>query len=138
LDLVRRKAGDIRHAVSLLKPLAALPVEEFVPESETRDAALHRLQIAIEASQAICNHIAANVPTRVPETLSDCFRALREAGILTSDLCERLVRMAGFRNVLVHQYAEVDFRVVHNILCKDLGDFEAYLAAVGAHLESAL
>jgi len=34
--------------------------------------------------------------------------------------------MAGFRDVLVHEYAEVDARIVVRILREHLGDFERF------------
>jgi uncharacterized protein YutE (UPF0331/DUF86 family) len=30
--------------------------------------------------------------------------------------------MIGFRNILVHEYLEVDRAIVHEVLCKQLGD----------------
>jgi uncharacterized protein YutE (UPF0331/DUF86 family) len=38
--------------------------------------------------------------------------------------------MGGFRNVLVHGYAEVDVSVVRDVLDRHLPDFEAFVAAI--------
>jgi uncharacterized protein YutE (UPF0331/DUF86 family) len=38
--------------------------------------------------------------------------------------------MDGFRNVLVHGYAEVDVNVVRDVLDCHLPDFEAFVAAI--------
>ena len=38
--------------------------------------------------------------------------------------------MAGFRNVLVHEYLEIDRRRVFRAMRDDLGDFEKFIKAV--------
>ncbi len=38
--------------------------------------------------------------------------------------------MAGFRNILVHEYLEIDRRRVYQVLRDDLVDFERFIKAV--------
>jgi uncharacterized protein YutE (UPF0331/DUF86 family) len=38
--------------------------------------------------------------------------------------------MGGFRNVLVHGYAEVDVSVVRDVLDRHMPDLEAFVAAI--------
>jgi uncharacterized protein YutE (UPF0331/DUF86 family) len=40
------------------------------------------------------------------------------------------VLMAGFRNILVHEYLEIDRRKVYRVLRDDLGDFDRFVKAV--------
>jgi uncharacterized protein YutE (UPF0331/DUF86 family) len=54
-------------------------------------------------------------------------------GVLDGPLGERLRKMAGFRNVLVQEYAAVDYALVHEKLGQ-LGDLAAFAAAVDAWL----
>ncbi len=58
---------------------------------------------------------------------------LREHGYIDQALEGRWIRMIGFRNVLVHDYLEVDRCLVHRVLQEDLSDIRA-LAAVFAGL----
>ena len=48
-------------------------------------------------------------------------------------LGERLLKVAGFRNVLVHEYAAVDYALVHEKLGQ-LDDLAAFAAALDAWL----
>jgi uncharacterized protein YutE (UPF0331/DUF86 family) len=41
-----------------------------------------------------------------------------------------LVPMAGSRNLLVHEYLEIDRHRVYAILEKELGDFDAFIRSV--------
>ena len=55
---------------------------------------------------------------------------LGEQGILDTDLQDRLMDMASFRNLIVHSYGTIDQTIVFGIIQKRLGDLEALAAAV--------
>lgn len=49
---------------------------------------------------------------------------MEEKGYISVDLRERWIRMIGFRNILVHDYLEVDRKIVHDVLQNKLNDLE--------------
>lgn len=63
---------------------------------------------------------------RTPETNRDTFSVLEEAGEISSDLAERLRGWASFRNVLVHQYANIDHRISYRAIRDDLNDLHEF------------
>ncbi len=129
-ELLRHRAGEIRHNLSLLREAAALDSHDFLADKDKQDASMFRLLIAIEAAQALCTHLAARIPTRTPDSMSECFEGLRDAGLYDNDLCTSLCRMARFRNLLVHRYWKIDLETVHKFLNEHLSDLEDYLKAV--------
>jgi uncharacterized protein YutE (UPF0331/DUF86 family) len=50
--------------------------------------------------------------------------------VLPVRLSKKLVSIAGFRNILVHEYLEIDRHLVYKVLKNDLGDFEAFIKAI--------
>ena len=42
--------------------------------------------------------------------------------------------MAGFRNLIVHEYAELDMEKVHEVFTKRLGDFDKFLREIAVSL----
>jgi uncharacterized protein YutE (UPF0331/DUF86 family) len=48
----------------------------------------------------------------------------------------RLARAAGFRNVIVHAYADLDLALVHEAATRGSDDFTAFLAAIRDHLDA--
>ncbi|MGH9252967.1 MAG: type VII toxin-antitoxin system HepT family RNase toxin, partial [Vicinamibacterales bacterium] len=50
--------------------------------------------------------------------------------VVSKRLAAKLTSMAGFRNVLVHEYLEIDRRRVYRALTTDLRDFESFIRAV--------
>jgi uncharacterized protein YutE (UPF0331/DUF86 family) len=59
---------------------------------------------------------------------------LAEASVLESAFSGELMKMARFRNRLVHLYWDVDPGELQAILQSRLGDFEKYLLAIGRYI----
>jgi uncharacterized protein YutE (UPF0331/DUF86 family) len=60
--------------------------------------------------------VVADQGLGVPASNADAFRSLSDAGLLDPDLATALAGAVGFRNVLVHDYVEVDdAQVVTNL-----------------------
>jgi uncharacterized protein YutE (UPF0331/DUF86 family) len=89
----------------------------------------YTFQTALEACLDAAHHVVADRGLGVPASNADAFRLLGRAGVLDADLAEVMAGAAGFRNVLVHDYAEVDdSQVVDNL--ERLGDLRRYVAAM--------
>ena len=69
-----------------------------------------------------------------PDTSRDVFRLLERGGIVTADLGGRLERMAGFRNVVVHLYQEVDLGIVRDVVENHLDDLLQFATAIRQRL----
>lgn len=95
-------------------------------------AVKYRFVVAIEAAIDVSRHLAASRGLRMPADYADSFVVLGEAGLLEPDLVERLKEMARFRNVLVHQYADVDDVRVVTILDTRLGELDQFCRQVAA------
>lgn len=65
-----------------------------------------------------------------PPTYGDAFRQLAAAGVIDPELGARLARAAGFRNLVVHAYADLDLRRVHAIATTGPVDLRGFLAAL--------
>lgn len=56
------------------------------------------------------------------EEYANVFVTLQKNNVISKSLFGRLAGMAGFRNLLVHEYAEIDHRQVYDILENHLED----------------
>ncbi len=134
LDRIRELAAEIRRAITELRSLGSVAQAEFLGDTKAVNSTKYLLIVCCEAAIDICNHLAARRGGRAPEDYADCFEVLREMKALDPDLSARLARMAKFRNLLVHLYWKVDNVRVYQAIRGDLGDYEAYLAAIGRYL----
>ncbi|MEW6218603.1 MAG: DUF86 domain-containing protein [Thermodesulfobacteriota bacterium] len=126
-ELVRTRCQEITDSVARLQRIGVEPLERFLADADLQDIACYRLQIAIEAALALCYHVAARRLRIVPEDYAACFRALAVHGLLPGDLAERLQRMARLRNLLVHMYWKVDYRMIRDIIQRHLGDLAQFV-----------
>lgn len=134
LARVQRKAADIRGALALLRSLAARPEADFLADPVVASAAKYQLLVAMEAALDLCAHLCVKCLHQAPTGYADCFERLGAGGILGPETTRRLKAMARFRNLLVHQYGDIDDAQVYRILHHNLGDLERFLAEVGQYL----
>jgi uncharacterized protein YutE (UPF0331/DUF86 family) len=100
-----------------------------------RKATERGLHLAVEACLDIGRRIIALKGFRYPTDNQDVFRVLGEEGIVPAELLPILLDIARFRNLMVHDYAQIDNARVYGILKKRLGDFDAFARAIQIYLE---
>jgi uncharacterized protein YutE (UPF0331/DUF86 family) len=96
--------------------------------------AAHTLQLAIQAALDVASHIVSSDRLGEPETNRQLFDLLARAGWLGPDLADTMRKMAGFRNVVVHGYQELDKAVLADIVAHRLGELLAFVAAIRSRL----
>lgn len=133
--LAERAAAVERH---LRRVAARLPTDASAmrPSSDAADAVVLHLwqavQIVIDLAVSACVRLGLGSPP----TYADAFRLLGNAGVVQQDLAERLARAAGFRNLVVHAYGELDMTLVHEAATGGPADLRALLSALRSTLES--
>jgi uncharacterized protein YutE (UPF0331/DUF86 family) len=127
-DLVAKKLALIETCVAELRSLAR--PEALRTDVRERRFVEHTLQVAIQAALDVASHIVSDDRLGEPETNRELFDLLARAGRIPPALAATLRDMAGFRNVIVHGYQDVDLGVVEDVLRNHLGDLLAFVAAV--------
>ena len=78
----------------------------------------------------MASHIVSDERLGEPETNRELFDLLVRAGRLPPALAPMLRNMAGFRNVVVHGYQDVDLGVVEDVVRNHLDDLLAFVSAI--------
>ena len=129
--VVRARIGKIREYVTLLRKIRRLADEaRFVKDPLIHGNAERYLQLAIQGVLDISNHVVADMGLSLPTDNKEMFDLLAKRRIVSSRLAKKLVSMAGFRNILVHEYLEIDRRRVYQVLTNELQDFDRFIRAV--------
>ena len=132
--LLAKKLALIETSLAELQRLAR--PEAIDTDVRERRFVEHALQIAIQAALDIASHIVSDRRLGEPRTNRELFDLLSRDGWIGETLTTNLRNMAGFRNVLVHGYDDVDLRVVHDVLDEHLVDLVAFVEAVRRRLAS--
>lgn len=119
-------------------------LREVLPEDftlyrkvERKRACERLLQVSIEAVIDICHLLVAGLRLGIAAEEDDLFDKLKEATIISADMAEVLKEMKGLRNILVHEYAQLDDRIVYDIASARLTDFETFKQQVLQFLKTA-
>lgn len=81
-------------------------------------------------------HLLADAGAALPDTNRGVFLALAQQRIVPPERVEHWADMAGFRNILVHGYDEVDLDIVYRAWQDRLEDLEAFGRAVLAYVDA--
>lgn len=124
-EVIRKRLNRLDEYLSILQRMQRYTLDEFVADPERYGSAERFLQLAIETVNDLGNHVIATLGLGTVNRYSDIPTILAEKGYIDPDLKEKWIRMIGFRNVLVHDYLDVDRRIVHRVLHEGLKDLEA-------------
>jgi uncharacterized protein YutE (UPF0331/DUF86 family) len=85
--------------------------------------------ITIEACIDIAQHLCSTESLGTPTDNGDAVRRVGDAGIIENKTASAMVSAVGFRNVLVHEYVDVDDQIVIDRLQnhQDLRDFASQI-----------
>jgi len=93
------------------------------------------LHIAIECVLDIGNHIIAEKGFETPEANEDIIRILGDEGVIPSEFAGIIKGIAGFRNILVHEYTGIDYGLLYSYLANRLDDLREFAYHISLYLE---
>lgn len=128
--LVLRKISELERYRDQVREFSGITLSDYKADWKTQRIVERTLQMMIETCVDIAGHIISDRGMRTPSSYADTFRVLAENSVADSELLAAMERMAKFRNVVVHQYEDVDAEIVIAILRSHLDDFRRYEDAI--------
>jgi uncharacterized protein YutE (UPF0331/DUF86 family) len=113
----------------------SISLEEYQKSDDIQTIVERKLQLSIQACIDIANYIIARKRLRVPDEEGNIFLVLAEEDIISRTLAERMKGMVNFRNILVHEYLEIDNEIVHRNLTQNLSDFNEFAQNIIRYLK---
>ena len=133
-----RILGKIDQLEGYLRDLRTIVPQDFAAyqKVEKRRACERLLQLSIEAVIEVCHLLVTGLRLGIPAEEDDLFEKLEAAGVISPQTRETLREMKGFRNILVHEYARIDDRMVYEVARSRLGDFETFKEEILRYLKT--
>ncbi len=128
--LILARIDEVRRALKRLKKLAALSKENFLADDDHFAVAEHHLRRALEALLDAGRHIIAKEGLAKPADYTEIITLLGKHGIIPQEFAQKIRGISGYRNRLVHLYAEVTREEIYELITlrlNDLNDFIKYL-----------
>ncbi len=123
--VVRRHLAALRSDLSTLRRHAGTSPQGLRSDPDRRWSVERGLQLCAQNALDIATHLASTLGLDTSDYASAIDR-LVEVEVLPSEFGTRFRAVAGFRNILVHGYLELDLEIVADALGRHLEDFEEF------------
>lgn len=135
INKIEKNLSLIQEFLIELKNLSSMSLEEFLSDKRNPSSAESYLRRSLEAIFDIGRHILAKTYGFKELEYKDIARQLGERGIVERDYSRILIKMAGYRNRMVHLYHEITSEEIYHILKEHLSDIERFVSEIARFLE---
>lgn len=125
-EFINRKFDLIIQDLQRLKRFADLDLEAYLENSENEVLAERYLERIINRVIDVNYHLVKEIGCYSPTGYSESFRDMGKLEILKNGFSHKLVAVGGFRNILVHDYDEIDESQVYQnikLCCEDIPEY---------------
>lgn len=133
-EKVSRKLDNLREYVGYLNGYKNSTIEDLKRDHTLRGAVERYMHLSAECVIDVAEMMISELELRKPEEYKESIDILGEAGIIPDEFAYYFSPVAGFRNILVHEYAKIDLEEIHRHLQKDLVDFEKFSKYIAHYL----
>ncbi len=134
-DLVRRKLARLNMYLDKLKPIANYTFNEYISDFYKKTSTERLIQLIVECASDINSHVVLESGQRPPEDYTSSFIRAAEAGLITHELASKLKGSGGMRNIIVHEYMDINDRKIYEILPTAISDYKEYIRQVDDFLD---
>lgn len=134
IESVVERLQSLEEYTDYLKELRKIPLHNVKSDIKNRWAIERGLLLAIECILDIGSHIIAEEKLGRPKDYTEIIDILGEKNIIPKDFAKQIRGIAGFRNILIHEYIEIDVEKVYGYLQKAPEQFDAFRSYIGKFL----
>ena len=113
---IEKRLDELHERLARLEPLRNRPRSEFDKDPFLRDIVERNLEIAAQCCIDISNRIISLEKAKKPQDYYEAFIRLSELNVLPEKFARNFAPIAGFRNILVHEYLGVNWDEVYRNL----------------------
>jgi uncharacterized protein YutE (UPF0331/DUF86 family) len=135
-DAILGKISNIRNCLVSIKNVTGLDPGSLTDQIK-QDVFVLNLERATQACIDMANLLIAQNGYELPRSYKHAFAILEANAIIDSVVSEKMKRMAGFRNIAIHDYVKLDLKILQAILTSNLTDIEDYCEAIHKAIQPA-
>jgi uncharacterized protein YutE (UPF0331/DUF86 family) len=136
-EILLNRISYIEDSLRSLERFKGTEYSEFHSNSDNFRIAFYDLHRALEAVMDIGTHILSRIPGARPASYKDIPRLLEKNKIVPAEFAaDSLIKMAGYRNRMVHFYGEIAEREIYDIIQEELEDFYTFITHINAILRN--
>lgn len=136
IERIGRRIKEIETRLKYLKQISQVDQAKFLTDHYISSTAERDLEIAIQSCLDIADHIVVKLGLELPKKdRKEIFQILASNKIIPLTSVPKLTAMAGMRNILVHEYLEIEREKVYQTINQDLDDIVIFLKAIQQFLD---
>jgi uncharacterized protein YutE (UPF0331/DUF86 family) len=109
-----------------LRQMQAVPLDEYLRDDNIQTIVERKLQLSIQSCMDIASYLIGQLGFTAPDEPHNVFVVLGQEEVISPGLAGRMAGMVRFRNILVHDYLDIDSTIVHSNLTEELEDFDQF------------
>lgn len=127
LSVIENKISALLKYLEILERYKKYSIKELQNDIDLRGAVERYLYLAVQAAIDSAEAIVAYKKLRKPATMSENFDILKENNFISDDLCEKMIKMVGFRNIIAHDYGKINYKIVDDVLQNGVKDIKEFI-----------
>ena len=128
--LILKKIESLRFCVARIEAKRPDGSDKLKSDYDIQDIISVNLERAIQISVDISAIVIAEQDLRTSNTMAGTFRTLEMAGLLSSEISRKMQKAVGFRNISVHEYEDLDWDLVFDIISNHLSNFRRFVEEI--------
>lgn len=129
-NIIIKKINAIKHNIKRIEQYKDVTFEQFLGNDDIKDIVTHNLFILLQHLIDIGTHIISDENMKEPVFLSDIADILANENVLDDSLVKPMKSMIGLRNIIAHEYGDIDFKIIHRIITSNLNDINLILDCI--------
>ena len=128
--VIENKISYLEKYLGILKRYKQYSREQIEKDVDIKGMVERYLYLLAQSAIDLAEAILSLKNLRKPTTFSETFIILEEAKLIDGALAEKMIKMVGFRNILAHDYAEINYDIVYDVLQNKLSDIEGFIQQI--------
>jgi uncharacterized protein YutE (UPF0331/DUF86 family) len=137
-DVINRKLESLRRCLTRITSKLPITRETLRSNDDLQDIIALNLERAVQICVDIAAHVISGTEAPPPSTMAESFARLADLQVLPPPLAESLQKAVAFRNILVHNYTDINWGIVADIVTHRLTDFVQFAQAIDRLNDDAL
>lgn len=133
---IREKLLSSKKYWPILEEIISKTSEDLEKDVDLQLKAERIFEILSQILLDICTHIIAHTQEPPPQTYAECMKKLGNLGIITPQTAEKATSMVKMRNIVVHQYGNINYHLLFNGLCELHEDFSQFQKEILVWIDS--
>ncbi len=135
-DIITEKLIKMKKYLKELKSIRPADFSLYIQNLTTRYAVERLMQLIVDLALDINNIILSQKGKPAAVDYFNSFMDLADCGVLPPEFAAQIAPSTGLRNRLVHEYEEVDNKIVYSSIDKTIDMYGRYITEIKKVLEN--